>query len=167
MLNRRNLIALSISLTASIALGVGLSLYAWWDAPPDQPYRHLNNEEASMIRHLSGAAFPAGDFSPLRGDRAHLDRFFDLFIENMETTNRNLLRFFLHTLNQTTLIHRQKRFVELVSGIQTQQLESWLSVDHPLFRNAVQSLVAILGMGYTTHPEVSPLLNPLHRCGYG
>ncbi len=167
MLSRRKLIAISLSLTAAVTLGAGLTAYSWWDTEAEEPYQNLNTEEATLIRALSGAAFPAGEESSLTSGEAKLDRFFDLFIGNIDGQNRRLLRFFLHILNHTTLLNEQTLFVQLAQEKQVQQLERWLLHDNHLFRSAIQSLIAILGMGYTTHPKVTPLLTPLHRCGYG
>ena len=148
-------------------MGVGLKTYSWWDTTPDQPYQNLNTEEATFIRSLSAAAFPVGAVSALDSRQANLDRFFDLFIGNIAGQNRRLLRFFLHVLNHATFLNHQTLFIDLTPQKQIQQLEAWLIHDHHLFRSAIQSLIAILGMGYTTHPEVASLLTPLHRCGYG
>ena len=126
MLSRRNLITLSASLATSVALGVGFKAYTWWDNTPNLPHKNLSTEEATFIRSLAGAAFPAGSASKLSVKHANLDRFFDLFIENIEGQNQNLLRFFLHTLNHISLINQQTLFIHLSPAKKIEELE-WFS----------------------------------------
>ena len=65
------------------------------------------------------------------------------------------------------LIDSGATFTALSLPEQQVVLRSWFTNDVAEIRGAISSLVVLLGMGYTTHPEVSPIMSAWHRCGYG
>jgi hypothetical protein len=166
MISRRQFIAVSAMTAAGLA-AIGGNLYFWWDAPPSSPFSRLAEREGAFLTALSSAAFPAGEEIDLDGGAARLDRFFDELLKSMPEDNVRLIKLLLQGLDRATMPFYGASFHSLSSQERQEQLSSWLSSDQHLLRSAVQSMVILLGMGYTTHPKVSPLLAVHHRCGFG
>ena len=167
-MERRHLIRLAslsvISGGAILATGV----YQWWNIPPDKPYRLLNREEALLIVAISGAMFPNGEEIPHSGEDLQLDRFFDQLLLELGETEQKLIKFFLHLIeNSAYLSDNHRNFLDMNMNQRQAFLEGWLQHSNHLLRNAFLSIVTLLGMGYTSHPLVSPRLAIYHRCGFG
>ena len=128
---------------------------------------HLSKDEAEFVRALSGAAFPAGDVITLSGADADLDRFFDAMLSGMPALTGDLLKLLIQALENLSVLLAGGRFTTLSMNTQQALVEGWLTNDQTELRSAVQSLVVLLSMGYTTHPEIAPLMSSWHRCGYG
>lgn len=166
-ITRRHLLAASAGIAAAAAAcagGVGLR---WWDAPAGAAWVNLAEEEVRLVRALAGAAFPAGAFIDLSGADADLDRFFDAMLSGMPELTGDLLKLLAQALEHFTLATHGARYSTLTLAEQQAQLESWLSSSRPELRGAVMSIVVLLGMGYTTHPDVAARMSPWHGCGYG
>ena len=164
---RRHLLAASAGLAAAAAVcagGIGLQ---WWDQPPGAGLAHLSADEAEFVRAISGAAFPSGDVIALSGADADLDRFFDAMLSGMPTLTGDLLKLLIQALENLSVVLAGGRFTTLSLAKQQSLVEGWLANDQSELRSAVQSLVVLLSMGYTTHPEIAPLMSSWHRCGYG
>ena len=155
------------TLAAAGIATVGGTVYSWWDAPAASPYTRLSQREADFLSALSAAAFPAGASIALDGGTARLDRFFDTLLDSMPEDNVTLIKFLLQGLDKASIGWFGSSFHALSEADQAEQLELWLASDQHLLRSAVQSMVILLGMGYTTHPKVAPLLAVHHRCGFG
>jgi len=166
-ISRRHLLALSAGSAAAGAIGAGGLAISWWDQPADKPYRSLSSDEGAFVRAWAGVAFPATPLSPIAGDEAQLDRFFDEMLLVMPADTAKLLRVLLHSLNTLPLATRWGRFTDLEPNTQKRLFEEWTHSDVSLFRSATQSLVLLLGMGWSTHPSVAPTMQKLHSCGYG
>lgn len=162
-LSRRHLLALA-SLCA-LAGGAGVAS-EWWrtDAAPGRSF--LDDDEAALVRALAGAAWPAAEGLP-GGDEMALDRFFDALMGGIPALPRDLLRALMHALDAWPTPLRLSDFVNLPLAERQEVLSGWL--DHPLLevRAAVQSLVMLLGMGWSRHPSVSARLSLLSNCGLG
>ena len=139
----------------------------WWDRPPGEGFAHLAEEEADFVRVLAGAAFPAGDVIDLSGEDADLDRFFDAMLAGMPALTGNLLKLLIEALQHAPVPVRGSRFTALSAETQQAQVVDWLASSRAEIRSGVQSLVVLLAMGYTTHPDVAPLMSTWHGCGYG
>ena len=167
VINRRQLLLCSTIVAGGAAITAGLFVYSWWDTPPEEPYQALNIKEAKLVSLLSSAVFPGGDTLSFDGAQAQLDRFFDLFLTHMNAENRTLLKLLLQATDRISLPSQGTLFSNLSHAEQQLCIENMLNHDHHLIRSAYQSLIAILGMGYTTHPTITSIISPLHRCGYG
>ena len=167
-MERRHLIRLaSLSMLSGGAI-LSVGAYQWWNIPPEKPYLLLNNEEALMIVAMSGAMFPKGEEIPHSGDELQLDRFFDQLLLELGETEQRLIKFFLHFIeNSAYLSDNHCAFLDMDVHQRQEFLEGWLLHSNHLLRNALLSIVTLLGMGYTSHPLVSPRLAIYHRCGFG
>ena len=166
-ISRRHILALGAATAAVGALTAGGTVYHWWDQPPSASYSNLSDEEAAFVRAWASAAFPPGETLSLDAGRAGLDHFFDATLTHLPETQRKLIKLLLHALNTGTVALRGSRFVSL-SPVEARSVFHALSAhDLAELRGAASSLTVFLGMGYTTHPDVAPIMARWHRCGYG
>ncbi len=166
-ITRRQLLRWTTVLGTATTLVGGVHLYSWWDTPPESPFVNLNTLEASIVRVIGGAAFPSGETINLDGYSANLDRFFDTLLSSMTTENRLLLKLLLEAIERATIPTHGSFFTSLSAPEQQACIETWLQSSNALFRGAIQSLVVLLGMGYTAHPTASTHLERYFRCGFG
>ena len=167
-MNRRQLIAIAALSSLSIGSLVAVQVYQWWDVPPEEPYVILNAHEATVVRHICMAMFPAGDQISLDGGDLQIDRFFDQLLFSLGETEQKLIKFFLQTIDKVSyLSENRSRFLDLNTSQKQKFLEDWLQSSNYLLRNALLSVVTLLGMGYTSHPQISPYIAVYHRCGFG
>ena len=166
-ISRRHLLALSAGTAAVGAIGTGGVLISWWDQPAEDPYLSLSAKEGAFVRAWSGAAFPATQTIPLAGSNAGLDRFFDQMLQSVPSEMENLLKLLLNGLDALPSPSHSASFRELTQSDQRDLFDSWSKSDVGAFRSAVQSLTLLLGMGWSTHPDVAPFMQKLHSCGYG
>lgn len=164
---RRHLLALAAGTTAAAAVTGGAVVASWWDAPADAPFATLTTDEAAFLRAWSGAAFPATQALPLAGEAAGLDRFFDELLHHTPTDAAKLLRLLINALNSATVVSHGSTFTSLSSTQRSAVFEDWTHSGTAHFRSATQSLVLLLGMGWSTHPDIAPHMRLLHSCGYG
>lgn len=166
-LSRRHLLALIGAAGAVAAAGAATVGLNWWDQAADAPFGALEAEEAAVVRAVGAAAFPGGPSIALHGRDADLDRFFDVLLLALPATQRKLLKLLLHALEYGAVLDQGGR----LSALPEQQQRAFVMglLGHPIaeVRGAMQGLVVLLGMGYTTHPEVAPIMATWHRCGYG
>lgn len=170
-LSRRHLLGLIAAggaLTAATglvgAVAVGTN---WWDQPADAPFEALEQEEAAVVRAVAAAAFPGGATIALGGGEADLDRFFDGLLLALPETQRNLLKLLLHALEHGAIVGAGGRLTHLPEVEQRAFVMGLINHELAEVRGAAMSLVVLLGMGYTTHPSVAPMISAWHRCGYG
>ena len=166
-ITRRHLLALGAATAAAGALGVAGTAVSWWDQAPDAPLTALSQAEAAFVRAWAAAAFPGGAVLATDGGSAQLDRFFDATLTHLPATQRKLLKLLLHAIDTGTIAMAGSRFTALEPS-RARAVFHRLS-DHELaeLRGAASSLTVLLGMGYTTHPDVAPVMARWHRCGYG
>ena len=166
-LSRRQMLAM-IAAAGAVSMAGAVTVGAqWWDQGPDAPWAALAEEEATVVRAVAGAAFPSGRTIALHGKDAELDRFFDALLQAVPATQRKLLKLLLHALDAGALATSGAR----LGGLSETEQRAFVMglLNHPIaeVRGAVQGLVVLLGMGYTTHPAVAPVMSTWHRCGYG
>ena len=154
-----------LGLASSVAMGVHVS--KWWNTDSETPYVNLNLLEANVVNAVSGAAFPGGSTINLSGDEAGLDRFFDKLLSSMSNENRTLLKLLLEAIDRATLPTHTTYFTTLSLEEQQRCIQQWLHNPSHLIRGAIQSLIVLLGMGYTAHPIASEHLSQYFRCGFG
>ena len=166
-ISRRHLIALTAAAATATSVTAAATIYSWWRIPPAQNYVVLADEEILFVQALSATAYPAGSATPLNGKEAQIDRYFDQILANMSGNNPHLLKLLLHFLDNLPLTTHLTSFSQASTTTQQAIFNDWFSSDQYLLRNAIQSLVILLGMGYTTHPKIASKLAPFHRCGFG
>lgn len=166
-ISRRKLLLIMGSCTAATAVATSATLYSWWNCPPEKPYDSLNTEEALTIQHIAAAVFPGGSALALDGGAAQLDHFFDSLLQNLPEENSSLLKLLLHAIENGTLLTDATFFSNLPLERRQDLIDQWLHNDNHVLRSAIQSLVVLLGIGYTSHPEASKVLTQYFRCGFG
>ena len=167
MISRRKLLLYATAALGSATIASSIVVGQWWNTPPQEPYVYLNKDEANITLLIAKAAFPAGEQHNIDGEQAGLDRFFDQFLGHLEPQNRKLLKLLLQATDRVSLPLYGQYFSNLPSDKQQSCLAYLINHQQNLIRSAYQSLVAILGMGYSTHPAMAEKLSLLHRCGYG
>lgn len=166
-ITRRHLLALGAATAAAGAIGVGGTLAHWWNQAPTAPFQALSDAEATFVRAWAGAAFPPGDVLSTDGAEAGLDRFFDLTLTHLPDIQRSLLKLLIHALDTGSIAMAGASFTALSPTDARQAFHRFHAHDLAEVRGAAQSLTVLLGMGYTTHPDVAPTMARWHRCGYG
>lgn len=166
-ISRRHLLALGAATAAAGALGVGGTLVRWWDRSPTEPFQALSASEARFVRAWAGAAFPPGPTLATDGATAGLDHFFDTTLTHLPDTQRKLLKLLLNALDTGVIALAGSRFTHLEPAAARRAYHHLFDHDLAELRGAAQSLTVLLGMGYTTHPDVAPAMARWHRCGYG
>ena len=167
MIPRRKLLLYAGAAFGSATIASSIMVGQWWNTAAQEPYANLNKEEANITLLIAKAAFPAGEHHNVDGGQAHLDRFFDQFLGHLQPQNRALLKLLVQATDRVSIPLYGQYFSNLPSHEQQSCLEYLLNHQQHLIRSAYQSLIAILGMGYCTHPEMAEKLSRLHRCGYG
>ena len=167
MIPRRKLLLYAGAALGSATIASSIVVGQWWNTTPQEPYMHLNKKEASITLLIAKAAFPAGKNHNINGAQARLDRFFDQFLEHLQVQNRTLLKLLIQATDRVSIPLYGQYFSNLSSNDQQSCIEYLINHQQHLIRSAYQSLIAILGMGYSTHPGMAEKLSRLHRCGYG
>ena len=167
MITRRHLLSLLAFSSAAVPITAALEMYSWWDVPASEPFKHLSSEEADQVRRIADALFPAGSTVNLSGGSAQLDRFLDRLIDQFGEIEISLIKVLLNGLEPLPFVEYGSTFSELLPKQRLNFLNAWLHNDSHLIRNAMMSIVTLMGMGYTSHPKVSPLLSTHHKCGFG
>ena len=166
-ITRRQLVKWTGSLALASSVAVGVTITNWWDTDPDSPYYNLNLLEGNVVNMVAGAAFPSGSTIELDGEQANLDRFFDTVLTSMSDENRALLKMLLEFIDRATLPTHGTHFSKLSLESRQNCIHSWLHNPSHLIRGAIQSLIVLLGMGYTAHPVATTHLSQYFRCGFG
>lgn len=161
-ITRRHVLAIGAAFAAASAVGVAGVGLSWWDQPADADYRTLSGEEAALLRAYAEALYPGGGEPELSGLEANLDRFVDEVLSHMPEFSAKGTKLLCHAVEALGGGFTAKPLHERQALV----LE-WLQ--HPIaeVRSVAQSLVLLLGMGYTTHPAAVDYFSAMTRCGYG
>lgn len=147
----------------------GLALVAgFWTLTLDAPApgaRLLSPDELRVLEALAEAMFPEGAFPvggleadvPLRVDRIVAD-----VLEEPQTT---AFRYVLRTLDWGTAASRGTRFADLPVEARRDVLRAWREPEVMARRVAADSIKAILGMAYFSHPAVLAHIGWRLGCG--
>lgn len=166
-ITRRHALAAAALSAGAAATTVAATGLRWWDQPAGEGYKCLSDDEAAFIRALAAAAWPATEAIPHSGGDLDLDRYLDDSLSVMSETSRTLLKMLFNMLDTWPMPRHMSSFAALVPAERAEVLEHWLGHFRAEVRQAAQSLVLMIGMGYTTHPKVAPFFQNLHSCGYG
>lgn len=164
---RRQVLAAAAAVSAAGGLGLGTSVWSWWDRPAGAGLKALAPEEHAFVQAMAEAWMPPGGTPAISGAEARLGDYFDDMVASMPADLGKQLRLLLHALDHLTVPVRGRTFRSLPLETRSAVLAGWL--DHPVFlvRDGVTAVMILIGMGYTTHPEVVSVLRPMFPCGYG
>jgi hypothetical protein len=165
--SRRQLLALAVAGAAVAMVGSGIAVRSWWERPPGQGYRVLDETEGAIVQALAGAAFPPGGDVAVAGSAMGLDHFFDEMLAHMETTGARELRLLLRALDAGPMLSHASSFRSLAAGDQRTTLATWLDDDLLEVRAAAMGVLVLLGSGWALHPQVSAVFARWHQCGFG
>lgn len=166
-LTRRHVLAAMGAVAAAGALGVGATAWRWWDAPAGEGLQRLSVDEHDFVQALAEAWWPAGGEPALSGADAQLGRWMDDVVGAMTHEAGSELKILLQLYDESTLATRLRPFRRLPLETRIEVVRGWLDADLWLWRNGIQALLVLIGVGWTTHPEVVGYLRPHYRCGYG
>ncbi len=164
---RRQVLAATAAVPVLGGLGVGTAVWSWWDRPAGAGLKALSEEEHAFVQALAEAWMPRGGTPELSGADARLGDFFDDLMAAMPPPTAKELRLLLHALDHLPVPVRGRRFTSLSLATRSHALAGWLN--HPLFlvRDGAAAVMVLIGMGWTTHPEVVPVIRTMFPCGYG
>ncbi|MCP4808731.1 MAG: gluconate 2-dehydrogenase subunit 3 family protein [Proteobacteria bacterium] len=156
------MLAGTAAIAAASLVGAGTVGLAWYDQPAGQGLTLLSDEEAAFVIALSEAIYPPGGSPPVSGAEIGIEHFIDAALAGMPGFQQQGLKLLCHAIDALGGGFTEKPLAERSALV----LE-WLA--HPLaeIRSGVQSLVLLIGMGYTTHPSAVAVFSDLTRCGYG
>lgn len=166
-ITRRQVLAAGAAVAVAGGLGAGATVWSWWDRPAGEGLKALSPEEHAFVQALAEAWMPRGGRPELSGADARIGDFFDDIIASMHPQTGREMRLLLHALDHLCVPRRGRRFTALPLQTRSEVLANWL--DHPAFlvRDGTAAVMVMVGMGWTTHPDVAKVLRPMFPCGYG
>jgi len=166
-ITRRHLLALTGATTGAAALGVGGLALRWWDRPHGEGLLVLSQDEYEFLQAVAEAWMPRGGTPELSGADANLGAYVDELLFHVEQPTPTLLKALFQGLDDKPYGGWFTPYRKLPLDDRTTLLRQWLDHPNALFRGGVSGVVAILGFGWTTHPDVAKVLAPWFGCGYG
>jgi hypothetical protein len=166
-ITRRQVLALGALSAAVATAGVGGTVASWWGQPPGAPLQHLSAGEAAFIRALAEVAYPATAAIPVGAAALGLDVFLDDAMGALPGTPRKLVKLLLNALDAWPVPRRFGTFSTLSVEDRLAVMDHLQNHWNPQIRQGTSSLLLLIGMGYCTHPQVSPFFSRWHGCGYG
>lgn len=158
--------------SGAVALGatvvVGAKYNQWWNLPPGAGRKALAPGEYAVIQAMAEAWMPPGDEAPsLSGAQADCGAFVDEVVSRMPGEQRRLFKLLLNVLDETPYVVEFTRYTKLGLSDRAKHLELWLASPLYYHRQGVAAVMALISMGYTSHPEVAPFFASYFGCGYG
>lgn len=152
--------------------GVGVALaaagggtYGLLPGAPAEGFRVLTPAEIRVLDAIADVFFPGVHF-PISGSRAGCAAKVDAILDDvMEPLHANGFRYVLRALEWGTLASRGRYFTELDRVAQREVLETWAEPEVVPRRIAGESLKAVLGMAYFSHPDVQRAIGWRAGCG--
>jgi hypothetical protein len=166
-ITRRQLLALGAAVAAAGTVGTGATVASWWNQAPVGTFRHLSAPEAEFIRAVAGAMFPTTQTIPFDAENAGIDHFLDEAMANLPDELQKALRLLLHGLDAWPRLGRWSRFSELPLDARQDIIQGWNDSSLPEIRAIGNMLTLLVGIGYTTHPDVAPWFRSMHGCAFG
>ena len=166
-ISRRALLKASAALGGAITLAGGATVAHWWDQAARPGWLCLSEAEQRFLCAFADTVFPPGGEPAISGSEAGATEVFDAVVGAMAPDQRNALKLFLNALNASTRPTHLRAFEQLGPEHRDEVLTDW--EHHPIseWRNAIQSLKILVGIGFTTHPDVAALISPHFLLGYG
>ena len=165
-LTRRQVLAATAGISVAGGLGVGTASWRWWERPPGAELQCLASDEHAFLQALAEAWMPPGGTPALSGADAAIGDFVDGVIAAMHPSTGRELRLLLSLLDAATLPTHLGRFHTLALHDRETVLHGWLHSDVSLIRSGVHAVVALVSLGWTSHPAVAEGLRPYFKCGY-
>lgn len=165
-LTRRHVLAVAAAVPVVTALGGGALALRWYDKAPGQGLSMLSQDEYDFVQALAEAWMPPGGVPALSGADADLGGWFDELLTHMAPKQGTLLKMLLQVVDDSTLLSDATAYRFLPLPRRTELLVSWMHSSNSLFRSAISGVTVLIGMGWTTHPEVARVIGPMFRCGW-
>src|SRR5690606_34716390 len=140
--------------------------WRWYGAAPAEGRRVLSADEYDFVQALAEAWMPPGGRPALSGADADLGGWLDELLSHMDPTQAKLLKLLTQVLDDSALLTDGGAYRHLALERRTQLLLGWMRSSNSMFRAAVSGLVVLMGMGWSTHPEVVAVIGPMFRCGW-
>lgn len=166
-ITRRQIVAAALAVPAAAALGAGAVGVAWWDRPPGAGLQVLSVEEHAFVQALAEAWMPPGGEPALSGADARLGDWFDAVLAGMPVPPRTQLKLLLHGLDHLPVVTHATRYTTLHLDDRQMVLRGWLHSDRYLLRTAIQAVLVLVGLGWSTHPELVAVMRPWFGCTFG
>ncbi len=166
-ITRRQVVVAMGAVAAASAAAAGVTAVRWWDAPPAQGLSCLGADEHDFVQVVAEAWLPAGSKPALSGADAELGLWVDAVLAGLVRASARELKLSLQALDSATLPTRLSAFRNLNLGRRIDVLPGWLHSDLWLLHNGITALSVLVGVGWTTHPQVLPFVQPHFPCGYG
>lgn len=162
MITRRQLVAGTAALAAASALAVGGVGAHWYDQPPGTGLTLLSPDEAAFLTAFAEAIYPPGGTPSVSGAEVEIEVFVDRVLAGMPTFQQQGVKLLCHAIDALG-----GGFTGQPLARRSAQILTWLDSPVAEIRSGVQSLILLIGMGYTTHPAAVETYADLMRCGYG
>ena len=166
-ITRRQILAAAAAVPVVGGLAAGTTAWRWYDRPAKQGLKALSEEEYDFVQSMAEAWMPPGGVPALSGSDADLGAFFDDCVDAMTDQTGRELKLLLHALDALTVLTHLGHFQTLPLATRTAVLTGWMDSPVYLIRDAVAGVMVLMGVGWTTHPDVVHLFKPFYRCGYG
>ncbi len=166
-ITRRHILAAAAAVPVVGGLAAGGTAWQWWNRPAKSGLKALSEEEHAFVQSMAEAWMPPGGVPALSGAEAELGNFFDDCVDAMTDQTGKELKLLLHALDALTLPTHLAHFQTLPLATRSAVLAGWMDSPVYLIRDGVAGVMVLMGVGWTTHPDVVPLFRPLYRCGYG
>ena len=165
-LTRRHILAAAAAIPAAGLLGTGTLALRWYDKAPGEGLSLLSDDEYGFVQALAEAWMPGGGTPSLSGADANLGAWLDEMLTHMAANQVTLLKMMLQILDDAPLLTDRTRYTTLPLARRTEILRGWMASKKPLFRGAVTGVIVLMGMGWSTHPDVVRVIAPMFRCGW-
>ena len=161
-LSRRALLVGTVGALGAVTVGSRLRLrQAAFGA------RVLSREEMRVVGALAEAMFPAGHF-PVDGLEAGVPEEVDRIVATvLPSVQRTAFRYVLRALEWGTAASRGQRFSHLSVQERLEVIEVWATPSVLARRISFDSMKAVLGMAYFSHPAVLETIGWSTGCGGG
>ena len=166
-LTRRHLLGISTLTACAASVCAGGIVTHWWLQPSGKGYLFFSENEAAFLRAFAGALYPPTNAIAFDGSALQLDHYLDQMLELLPETQQRLMRLLVHVLDSWTIPTHLSSFSSLTREERFSVLDGWMFHDRVEIRQATQALLSLIGMGYTSHPDISPFFAKWHACGFG
>lgn len=127
----------------------------------------LSEDEHEFVQKLAEAWMPRGGEPALSGADAQLGDFIDQTLQPMPPVTQKLLKLLMQALDDSTLPTHMAPYRRLWIKDRQRVLRGWIHHENRYVRLAMQALLVLIAIGWTTHPDVVKVLEPSMRCTYG
>lgn len=166
-ITRRQVVAAAAAVPVVGGLAAGTTVWRWWDRPPGDGLKSLSLDEHGFIQALAEAWMPRGGNPELSGADARLGDWMDDVVDAMEPQTAKELKLLMNAMDALPVATRLRPFQALPLETRTAVLNGWIQHPVSLVRDGISGILVLMGIGWTTHPEVVPIFRAMFRCGYG